>query len=435
MAQNLADYLNAYSNLNTVDWGSIGPALAKMGIGQNGRDGSAGWQFNNNIDRGDVGWTLTPEAAAKLQGWTVGDPRLQGDTRTQQIKDSAGSTAGTSTEDMSRNFMDTLGPILAGGIATVGVPIMGAAFGGGALGGAAAGGLLGGATAAAQGNNVGKGLLMGGIGGGITGAMGGVPAGESSVNSLSGVPGETQSAIDAYAQSGMPDMMQGIPDLGAQSFPVAPQPMPSWLDAVHGENVASLDQFAQQIPHQVQSLIPEWSQASVPSWLDSVKGETEASLQQASQQTPAQVNSTMPNVSAIQATLPTTGVDPMRQQEIAGYQTDGSLPSSPAVPTGTGGLLGTLKGAGSGALDWMKANPGLAKLMLGGAGALLSSQGGSSGGAPKQYGPAVQWKSPVAGIPQGLLGGGQQQAQGGGYPAAMGLLGGQPNSGAWRFLR
>jgi hypothetical protein len=432
---NLADYLNSYSNLNTVDWASIGPALAKLGIGQNGRDGSEGWQFNNSVDKGDIGWSLTPEAAAKLQGWTVGDPRLQGDTVTQQIKDQTGAGVGTAVEDHAKNlFWDQIGPgIVAAGMGYFAAPALGGALGGGLLGGAGGGAITGGAIAGATGNNVGQGLLAGGIMGGINGAMGNVPATGAPASSVSGVPAEAQSAIDAYAQSPMPDMMQGMPDLGgAQSFPVAPQAQPSWLDAVHGENVASLDQFAQQTPQQVQSLIPEWSQASAPSWLDSVKAETEKSLQQASQQTPAQVNSTMPDVSAIPATVPTSGLDPMRKAELDGYQTNGTQPS-PAVAATGGGLLGSVGEAGSSVAKWMAENPGLSKLLLGGASALLSGQGGGTS-APKTYGAPVQWKSPLPQISQGLLSGGGQADQGG-YPAAMGLLGGQQNAGAWRWLR
>lgn len=416
--QSLADYLNTYANTSTVDWGSIGPALQKLGIGQNGRDGSAGWQFNNNIDAGNVGWTLTPEAAEKLAGWTVGDPRLQGETRTQQIKDAGGQTVGTSQEDMSRNLLDTLGPMLAaGGMAYFGVPALGGLLGGGVLGGAAAGAGIGGATAAAQGNDIGKGLLMGGIGGGISGAMGGVPA---SGGDVAGLDPFTPDSLKAWGQSAG----VGVPD---------------WESAVSGLGGANPLEMGAYAPDAMRA----WAQSAgqgVPDWESPIAAPTaqppSSGLDQFRQQeiNSYQTDGRMPSP-AVPEAPPTTGLSDFRADELKGYQTDGRLPSSPAVPTGTGGLLGTLKGAGSGALDWMKANPGLAKMLIGGAAGLLGSQGGASGGAAKQYGPAVQWKSPVAGIPQGLLGGGQSAQSAQGYPAALGLLGGQPNAGAWRFLR
>lgn len=394
---NLADYLNTYSNANTVDWSSIGPALQRLGIGQNG--GGAGWQFNNSIESGNPGWTLSPESVEKLQGWTVGDPRLQeGDTRTRQIMDAGGGVAGASNEDVSQSmFWDKLMPaVVAGGMGYFAAPALGGALGGGLLGGAAGGAISGGAIAGATGNNVAQGALGGGLLGGISGAMGNVPA---TGDPMAGLDPFTPESLDAWGKGagvGSPDWESAIQ--GAQSFPVAPQ--------------------------------PEFQQATAPSWMDAVKGETEASLQQASQQTPQQVAATAPDVSQIPTVLPTTGLDPMRQQELAGYETNGSMPSSPAVPTGDGGLLGTLKAGGSSALDWMKANPALAKLMLGGASGLLAQQSGTS--APRQAVNPVQWQSPVQPMSKGLLGG-----QGGGqsaYPAAMGLMGGQKNAGAWRFL-
>jgi hypothetical protein len=507
--QNLADYLNTYSNLNTVDWASIGPALEKLGIGQNGKDGSAGWQFNNNIDAGDVGWSLTPEAAAKLQGWTVGDPRLQGDTVTQQIKDATGQSVGTSQEDHSKNlFWDQLAPAaIAGGAAFFGVPAIGGALGGGLLGGAAAGAGLGAATAAAQGNDIGKGLLMGGIGGGVSGYLGGVPdTSATPISSVAGVPDEVRQAIDAYAQSPMPDVMQGLPDFGsaqalpdfAQSFPVSQAPELSfssgvplervtpplqsslWADSVPSEVQQSLQQASIQAPEQVQSLIPSWQPVQAPSWVDSVPSEVQSSLQQASVQTPEQVQSLIPswqapapqefrpsidsqqyNVdagitgsdAAKAATAPKTVNLPGNGGTMAtsgGIQGAADLAAqtlrdATASPDIGGGLLSQAGGLGADAINkagsalgsagsWAAQNPMLAKLLLGGAGALLSSQGGNSA-APRAPVVPVQWKSPVQGIPQGLLSGVQSGGQSSQYPAAMGLLGGQQNSGAWRFLR
>lgn len=140
------------------------------------------------------------------------------------------------------------------------------------------------------------------------------------------------------------------------------------------------------------------------------------------------------SIGGITSTAAPMPLEALRAGELAGYSTNGALPSSPAVPTGTGGLLGQLPSALQGGAQWMKDNPMLGRLLLGGASSLLSSAGGSSGeSAPVNTGPAKKWNSPIQ---QGLLGNVQQYA-----PPAIaqnrpaGLLAqGHQNAGAWRFL-
>jgi hypothetical protein len=170
--------------------------------------------------------------------------------------------------------------------------------------------------------------------------------------------------------------------------------------------------------------------------------------------TPAQVSgATLPS-----AGLPglsgagSTTLDAIRAAEHADMgQTAGNIPktvdmgSLGGTTATTGGLQGAwdvaqqvggnaLSGAGDVA-SWMKANPSLGKLLVSGAMGLLSSGGGSSGGssAPKTYGPAQNWSSPIQ---QGLLSNPQQI-----NPAAIqqqrpqGLLAqGQQYDGAWRYM-
>lgn len=151
-------------------------------------------------------------------------------------------------------------------------------------------------------------------------------------------------------------------------------------------------------------------------------------------QAPIEATYGAPAITPPASTPPTTGLDPMRQAELAGYQTNGSMPSSPAVASTGGGLLGQFGGTVADAAKWMKANPLLGKLLMSGATGLLSAagSGSSSGAAQQDYGPAKQWGSPLQ---QGLLGNVQQT-----MPAAIqqrpaGLLAqGNANSGAWRFL-
>lgn len=146
--------------------------------------------------------------------------------------------------------------------------------------------------------------------------------------------------------------------------------------------------------------------------------------------TPAELSAVTPSVPP--PVLPTSGVNPVRAGEIAGYQTNGTLPSSAAVNAG-GGLLDTLTGAAGTATQWLKDNPLMGRLLMSGAGALVSGLGGSGGGSsatPTNYGPAKQWTSPIQ---SGLLSAPRnvQQVQPGG------LLGGQgvANSGAWQWRK
>ena len=97
-----------------------------------------------------------------------------------------------------------------------------------------------------------------------------------------------------------------------------------------------------------------------------------------------------------------------------------------------GDALGAVKDAASPAWQWLKDNPAMGRLLLGGATSLLSASGSNSSGAPEAAsGPAVQWNSQLQ---KGLLAPVQQQS-----PPALqrpaGLLAqGNPGAGAWRFM-
>ena len=132
---------------------------------------------------------------------------------------------------------------------------------------------------------------------------------------------------------------------------------------------------------------------------------------------------------------PESGLNQMRQAELDGYQTNGSMPTSPAAPATGGGLLGQLGSTVSDAAKWMKDNPTLGRLIMAGGTSLLSSVGGSgssgSSGQATYSGPAKKWSSPIQ---QGLLAPAQRAIP----PQLSGLgllnVAGQPNAGAWRFL-
>lgn len=100
--------------------------------------------------------------------------------------------------------------------------------------------------------------------------------------------------------------------------------------------------------------------------------------------------------------------------------------------TTVGNPLNGLLGAAGGAADWLKANPIMGRLLMSGAGALVSGLGGSGGGsaAPTNYGPAKQWTSPIQ---SGLLSAPRnvQQVQPGGLLGGPGVA----NSGAWQWRK
>lgn len=147
--------------------------------------------------------------------------------------------------------------------------------------------------------------------------------------------------------------------------------------------------------------------------------------------TPAELSAVTPSVPP--PVLPTSGVNPVRAGEIAGYQTNGTLPSSAAVNAG-GGLLDTITGAAGTATQWLKDNPLMGRLLMSGAGALVSGLGGSGGGSAAtgstNYGPAKQWTSPIQ---SGLLSAPRnvQQVQPGGLLGGPGVA----NSGAWQWRK
>lgn len=85
-----------------------------------------------------------------------------------------------------------------------------------------------------------------------------------------------------------------------------------------------------------------------------------------------------------------------------GMEAGGALSGGAGAGAGTGaaaggGLLGNIGGAASGALDWLRANPTIARGLFSLGGSLLSGGlGGNSGGSGQQtYGPPRQWSSPL----------------------------------------
>lgn len=142
------------------------------------------------------------------------------------------------------------------------------------------------------------------------------------------------------------------------------------------------------------------------------------------------------SLGGITSTAAPMPIDALRASELAGYSSAPAATTAPAVtaPAASGGLLGNATGLLGDAATWMKDNPILAKLLMGGATSLLSATGSNSNTAPaKNYGPPVQWKS---NLQQGLLTPTPQQMPQAIQNKPAGLLAqGFQNDGAWRYLR
>lgn len=155
------------------------------------------------------------------------------------------------------------------------------------------------------------------------------------------------------------------------------------------------------------------------------------------------VDAALPSLASVagsEAALP--GMTP--GMTVGGSIVESALPSAASVAasesalpgmipgTTVGNPLNGLLGAAGGAADWLKANPIMGRLLMSGAGALVSGVGGSGGGsaAPTNYGPAKQWTSPIQ---SGLLSAPRnvQQVQPGGLLGGPGVA----NSGAWQWRK
>lgn len=148
------------------------------------------------------------------------------------------------------------------------------------------------------------------------------------------------------------------------------------------------------------------------------------------------------DVAAYESALP--GMTP--GMTVGGSIVESALPSVASVAasesalpgmipgTTVGNPLNGLLGAAGGAADWLKANPIMGRLLMSGAGALVSGLGGSGGGSAASgstnYGPAKQWNSPIQ---SGLLSAPRnvQQVQPGGLLGGPGVA----NSGAWQWRK
>ena len=419
-------------------WGVNDPnAMLSALLKQAGYSGDAFDRSQEWVMQGDSGMVqqdkYTPSAGAQaaLDGYSF-TPQNAGDINYVDAFNKSGGEAGRYKFGEDITAKDVLGDAAKIAAIAGGLNFASGGFGG-MFGEAASGGLSAGAVdSAAAGLDAG---LMGGssgFGGGLSaGAIDSAAAGldavggaaEAAPSWLSSVPSEVEASIQQAAFQSPAQVAATAPNIS--NIPMSP-------------GASGLDLFRQQelSGYQTNGSMP--SSPAVAAQPAAPVAPQESGLDQFRQNELAgyQTNGTMPSSPAVpmgQAAPPDTGLSQFRQNELAGYETNGALPTSPAVPTGTGGLLGGIKAGGSQALDWMKANPGLAKLMLGGATSLLSAQGNASGGAQKSYGPPVQWKSQIQPLSQGILGG-QMGGQSSGYPKAMGLMGGNANSGAWRFL-
>jgi hypothetical protein len=192
---NLADYISDWGSTTPMDWSSIAPYMAELGIDEKGRDGARGWQYvggNPQHDSGgqpDMPWQLTQEARQKLAGYTIGDREQLGKHNSQRaIFDPSGKQLGASQQDESKSmpWIETAVPLALA-----------------AMGARAVGGALGGAGAAGEGAAVGNGAFLGeGVASGIPAWDAAAGLGELGTGAL-GLEGATYALPGAEAGLGV----------------------------------------------------------------------------------------------------------------------------------------------------------------------------------------------------------------------------------------
>lgn len=389
------------------------------------------WQINaGGVD--ESGNTIQTGVAdadklAGLKGYTF-DWRDTGpaNTGTLVAYDPTGKKAGEYSQQ-DQSFSDVLKEYVATGASLLAGPTgLGASLGGAlGLSGMAAnvvgGGLIGGGTAALTGQDIGKGLLTGGLGGAIGSYFNG-PSSEPFY------PADFQTEVLNLPAS-------------------APTP---FYPADFQTEVLNMPASAPFYPadFQTEVLAPTASQPFYPADFQTEVLAPPAQVQQpfypADSQTEV-IQSTFNPAQDSQAYNAANNItkpinaEPPRTVNLGTFE-------NPAYSGGTMGTAGGLSGALAAgtqiakdslgtASSFLKDNPLLGRLLTSGAVSLLAGSGSnSSGGSQAPSGPPVQWNSPLQ---QGLLSPVQQYA-----PAAItqqrpaGLLAqGFANDGAWRYLK
>lgn len=339
-------------------------------------------------DISDVPVSYSPELLKLLEGYRFNSADV-GRHQGVNVSNAAGQDVGTfKTGDTGNSFDD---------FAYKAIPIGVAALTGAALGGFIPGAEIGAAEIGAAG-----------------GGGGGLLAGEGASQLAASIAANPLTTAEVMATT-LP--AGGLPGLGSASGLLAGIP------AITVDPMAAINAYTAANPVTAQGMlsgIPNITASAAPSVFNAA-ADSQA-YNQAAGITGAQAAAT--------ATAPAT----VNMGSLGGTTgTAGGL--SGLLQSGgqiAGDALGAVKDAATPAWQWLKDNPAMGRLLLGGATSLLSASGGNSSGATEAAsGPAVQWNSQLQ---KGLLSPSQQQSP----PAIQrpaGLLAqGNQGSGAWRFM-
>lgn len=405
-------------------------------IGYTGKTWVPGtYEFENANEGGTFmdkaqGKTASPEFLKALEAYQFS---RDADKLKGTITDTAGQSVGNFTAGNKDTGFDKF--------AEVAVPLGLAAIAGGAAG------LFGPVGGSAAGGAAGSGTITGG--GGLT------AGGSAGYGSIGGTLGGTGGTTLGVAGSGMSagagltsPLLQSMAAIGTGSvLPASMQTAGGLLDGlpmITADPAAAIEAYVAANPVTAESLVatlpeismpvvaPSFTQA--PEAFNAAKDSQLASSQLGITGAESAAAATAPatvNLGSLGGTMGTAGGLQGMMAEASQGMADAM--TAPNAVTGGGGLLGQASSVVNPGLQWLKDNPTLGRLLLGGATGLLSGSGSSGGGSSTvNTGPAKQWTSPLQ---QGLLSPVQQYAPAAIQQRPAGLLAqGYANDGAWRFL-
>lgn len=440
--------------LSAAEWAAIDKATG-TNIGP-AQDGSPYYEFTGLTDMNSTGWTPTQAFYDALNGYNAS--QLGSDNSSYYWNISGPNGAPSNTPTFTSSSKDSLGGLDKVALAAIGAMAGPAAFtamGGGAgaglganmLAGAGTGAALGGTTSAVTSmgdwNAIGNGVLTGGLTGAAGGAlyqgMSGIGDGMAVIDPNS-VPSAADAGLTSLGQidtSGLSNV--SVPEIGSATYLNGMGSMPAALStaATPPIDTSAFSNYASQTVPGVQlptsSLSGVVPQVNAPSGLlsDPSPVSYSSSMPPELSTTPSTpLETSIPRVDVPQVqTLPpelSLNAGTNYSNEGAHYSTDAPSPLDAATQS----PINSTPLAGSGLLDWMKANPGLAKTLVTGVGGLLGGFGSSSGGSISGTGAPVTpnlWN--VGKAPANTYTAPTQ------YATPQVNMTGQQNSGAWRWMK
>ena len=425
----------AWAAIDKATGTNIGPA----------QDGSPYYSFTGLTDENSTGWTPTQAYYDALNGYTASNLGNDANSNYWNIAGPNGTTSTAPTfASSAQESLGGLDKLVLAGIGAAAGPALFAGLGGGAtaglganlLAGAGSGAVLGGTmgavTSTGDMNAIGQGILNGGLTGALGGAVyqglnGGsatIPA--DSVPNLSGGTGLKPLDVNSYA----------IPDIGAVPSVSSPVLSASSIPSLGSYGLGALEGMGPAVVPSVGSVPSLYSPASLSalSVPDLSQG---TGLQPLQMGVVEPVN--VPSVGLPEASISTAAVPNVSNTSsvpsVPGPQSDYSNEGShytdkSSLNPATDSPVNVAPAASPGLLDWLKANPELAKLGLTAAGGLLGGLGNSGGGSIAGTGKTITPNIWNVGKPQENNYTPPTQ-----YAAPQLNMTGQQNSGAWRWMK